>query len=261
MRVASWNVDSIRARRDLVVDWVDQHEPDVLCLQETKCIDAAFPTKPFVERGYEVIAIGPGGQGGVAMLSRLGFDDVQRGIPGAVAPLADPRSISATIDGLRVHTIYAPNGRKVGTDHHAIKLAWFRLLTAWIEIDQGEGEPVLLIGDFNIAPLDIDIWEASRYRKRNLTSPPERAAFRALEETGLIDIVRAEYGPDHRVYSWWNRRAGFFDTDRGWRLDHALASPDVAERATAVWLDRDARANAASPPSDHVPLVVDLATS
>ena len=260
VRLASWNVDSIRAREELVVSWVDEHLPDVLCLQETKCTNERFPFRPFAARGYEAHVHGRGGQGGVALLSRLPVDHVSLGIPGAVAPLDDPRSISATIDGVRIHTVYAPNGRKVGTAHHQVKLAWFRLLRAWIEMDDFADQPVILIGDLNIAPLDIDIWEPSRYRKRNLTSPVERQAFRDLEALGLTDVVRESLGDKH-AYTWWNRREGFFDTDRGWRLDHALAN-DLARRLVDnVWIDRDARTNNPDRrPSDHAPLIVELTT-
>lgn len=255
MRIVSWNVDSIRVRLPQVVDWVEKNSPDVLCLQETKCTDERFPRSTFEALGFTVATHGAGGRGGVAMLSRLGLDDIHLGIPGAVAPLDEPRCITATVEHLRLHTVYAPNGRKVGTHYHAIKLAWFKLLSAWIDIDSTDHRNVVLIGDLNIAPTDLDIWDASRYRKRNLTSPPERQAFTDLLTQGLTDIVRLELGDQHG-YTWWNRRAGFFDTDRGWRLDHALASDGVAERVGGVWIDRHARAVERA--SDHAPLVVDL---
>ncbi len=260
MRIVSWNVDSIRARLPLVEAWVDANLPDVLCLQEIKCTGERFPSRAFHDRGYEVHTHSEGGQGGVALLSKLPSNDVTLGIPGAVAPLDDKRSISATVGGLRIHTVYAPNGRKVGTPHHAIKLAWFQLLTAWIEMDDFAEQPVLLIGDLNIAPLDIDIWDASRYRKRNLTSPKERQAFQNLEAIGLTDVVRTSLGDQH-AYSWWNRREGFFSTDRGWRLDHALANESAQSLIESVFIDRDARARISPDdpaPSDHAPLVVDL---
>ena len=260
MRLVSWNVDSVRARLGLVTSWVDAHQPDVLCLQEIKCSPERFPAKPFLERGFEIHVHSEGGQGGVALLSRPPSSDVRLGIPGATAPLNERRSISATVDGVRIHTVYAPNGRKVGTSHHALKLAWFQLLTAWIQMDDFDDQPVILIGDLNIAPLDIDIWDVTRYRKRNLTSPPERQAFQNLEHLGLTDIVRASLG-DRRAYSWWNRREGFFSTDRGWRLDHALANTEAQRRVKSVSIDRSARERATPEdptPSDHAPLVVDL---
>lgn len=251
----SWNVDSIRVRLPQVLSWIEEYSPDVICLQETKCGNERFPAAAFRDRGFSVATHGAGGHGGVALLSRLDVEDLHLGIPGAVAPLDEPRSISATVEGVRIHTVYAPNGRKVGTAHHALKLAWFQLLAAWIDIDSDDYVEVLLIGDLNIAPTDLDIWDASRYRKRNLTSPPERQAFAQLEAQGLTDIVRSMLG-DQRAYTWWNRREGFFATDRGWRLDHALASANLVESVDAVWIDREARAAARA--SDHAPLVVDL---
>lgn len=256
MRLATWNVDSVRHRLPLILAWMDRHEPDVMCLQETKCPRERFPVRDFTERGYEVAPFGgDGGRGGVALLSRVGMDDPVLGIPGAVAPFNEARTVAATCGDLRVHTVYAPNGRKVGTDPHRLKLAWFELLGRWLDID-GLGErPIMLIGDLNIAPLDIDIWEPSRYRKRNLTSPPERAAFNSLLDRGFVDLVREQFGDDH-VYTWWNRRSDFYESDRGWRLDHALADAGTAGRVGSVWVDREERGREGS--SDHAPLVVDL---
>lgn len=261
MRIVTWNVDSIRARLAQVLDWVDAKAPDILCLQETKCRPIDFPAAPFEERGYLVVAHGgDGGRAGVAVLSRLTPGGVVLGVPGAVPPLDEPRSISFTAAGLRVHTCYAPNGRKVGTPPHRIKLAWFELFGNWLTLDslapdRDRPEPTLLVGDLNIAPCDIDIWEPARYRRRNLTSKAEREAFAALIDRGLIDIVRDHHGED-AVFTWWNRRSDFYETDRGWRLDHALASPDVAAAVDSVMVDRDERAR--QPGTDHAPLVVDL---
>ena len=185
-----------------------------------------------------------------------------------------PRSIAVTAGDLRIHTCYAPNGRKVGTPPHAIKLAWFALYTAWLEMDREDDPNQFVLGDLNIAPTDLDIWDASRYRKRNLTSPPERAAFDALLADGaLVDSVRSRVG-DERIYSWWNRRSDFYETDRGWRLDHVLATPLIDARITAVSIDRAERghrrekaagvrhrsSDSEAKPSgaDHAPLVVDL---
>ncbi len=257
MKIASWNVESMRAHHDQVIAWIDANEPDVVCMQETKAGRRKFPTKALADRGFEVIIHGgDDGRGGVALASRLPVDDIDLGIPGAVAPLNEPRSIAATIDGLRLHTAYAPNGRKVGTLAHQVKLAWFTLYAAWLEAERSEFDNMLLAADLNIAPLDIDIWEPSRYRKRNLTSPPERAAFETLLDDGaLIDIVRERYGDEH-VYTWWNRRSDFYETDRGWRLDHMLATPSVAAEVTDLTVDRAERGRDGS--TDHAPLLVTL---
>lgn len=257
MRLASWNVESIRAHRDQVLAWIDREEPDVICLQETKAGPSKFPQRPFNDRGYELtIHGGDDGRGGVAIASRMPVEHVSCGIPGAVAPLNEPRSISVTVAGLRLHTVYAPNGRKVGTTHHAIKLAWFSLLASWLELDRADDDRQILIGDLNIAPLDIDIWEPSRYRRRNLTSPPERQCFEALLADGaLVDVVRATYGDDH-VFTWWNRRSDFYETDRGWRLDHMLADPATAAQVRSLTVDRAERGRDGS--TDHAPLLVDF---
>jgi exodeoxyribonuclease-3 len=192
----------------------------------------------------------------VALASRLGLSAVQVGIPGAVAPLAERRSISADVAGIRFHTVYAPNGRKVGTRHHEIKLAWLSLFTSWVSIDGlADGAPTVVAGDLNVAPADIDVWEPSRYRRRNLTSPPERTAFDALLASGLIDVVRANH-PDDSMFTWWNRRGDFYASDRGWRLDHVLADPATAASVGDVSVDRAERGRTGS--SDHAPLLVDI---
>jgi len=257
MKIASWNVESIRAHHDQVVEWINRHEPDVVCLQETKAGPRKFPTQAFVALGYDLVTHGgDDGRGGVAIASRHDLDDIQLGIPGAIAPLDEPRSIAATIGNLRLHTAYAPNGRKAGTHAHQVKLAWFTLYTAWIEAERGEFDELLVAADLNIAPLDIDIWEPARYRKRNLTSPPERAAFASLLEQGnLVDVVRERHG-QASVFTWWNRRSDFYETDRGWRLDHILASPLLASRVEQVVIDRAERGRPRS--ADHAPLLVTL---
>ncbi len=258
MKIASWNVESIRAHHDQVIEWIDANGPDVVCMQETKAGPRKFPQQAFLSRGYEVVIHGgDDGRGGVALASKLPLSDVSPGIPGAVAPLDEPRSIAVTVGGVRLHTAYAPNGRKVGTHAHEIKLAWFTLYTAWLEAERDHFDQVMVAADLNIAPLDIDVWEPSRYRKRNLTSPPERAAFEHLLSAGdLVDVVRVAYG-DEPVFTWWNRRSDFYETDRGWRLDHVLATPTLAAGVTALIIDRAERGREGS--TDHAPLLVTLA--
>ena len=243
----------------LVQAWLDAHQPDVLCLQETKVSDRMFPRADFEAKGYQLTTAGEGGQGGVAIASRLPMTNVTVGIPGAKSPLDERRSISATISGRRVHTLYGPNGRKVGIRHHEVKLAWLELFRRWVLMDGLEdATPTLVIGDVNVAPADIDVWEAARYRKRNLTSQPERDAFNAFLRSGLVDLVRSEH-PDTPMFTWWNRRSDFYETDRGWRLDHALGDRRTAAEVTGVWVDRAERGRPGS--SDHAPLVVDLSAS
>ncbi len=256
MRVASWNVDSIRARADLVQAWIEVKQPDVLCLQETKVKDRQFPRAPFADLGYELVVAGDGGHGGVALLSRLGLGQVTIGIPGASSPLDERRTISADVSGIRIHAVYAPNGRKVGTQPHRVKMAWLQLFRAWVMMDGlDDGHPTMVVGDLNIAPEDIDVWEPTRYRKRNLTSPQERAWFQDLLDAGLVDVMRTNNG-DRPIYTWWNRRSDFYETDRGWRLDHILADPMTAADVVAATVDRTERGRPGA--SDHAPLVVDL---
>jgi len=256
-RIASWNVESIRAHHDQVIDWIDANEPDVMCLQETKAGSRKFPAQAFEARGFEMALYGgDDGRGGVALGSRIGLADIELGIPGAIAPLDERRSIAATIRGVRVHNAYAPNGKKADTHAHRIKLAWFALYNAWLQAERTVFDDLIVAADLNIAPLDIDIWDASRYRRRNLTSPPERAAFQALlDDVGLVDVVRRSFGAEP-VFTWWNRRSDFYETDRGWRLDHVLASPSVADRILGVSVDRAERGRVGS--ADHAPILVTI---
>ena len=257
MKIASWNVESIRAHHDQVIDWVDANDIDVICMQETKAGTRKFPQQALVGRGYDIVTHGgDDGRGGVAVASRLELDDITLGIPGAVTPLDEPRSIAVTVDGIRLHTAYAPNGRKVGTHPHRIKLAWYTLYSAWLAAERSEFDELLVAADLNIAPLDIDVWEPARYRKRNLTSPPERAAFnQLLDACELLDIVRIQFGDDP-AFTWWNRRSDFYETNRGWRLDHILASPAIARQVSGLSIDRAERGRDGS--TDHAPLLVTL---
>ncbi len=250
LRLATWNVNSLRAHLGQVLSWLERVMPEAIALQETMCAPGSGPLREVAKLGFEVAAIGGVGGGGVALASRVGLTDVRLGVPGAVGPFAEPRLVSADVGGLRLHGVYAPNGRKVGTEAHRIKLAWFQFLAAVLEGDGvAEGRTVLL-GDLNIAPTDADVWEPSRYRARNLTSPPERAAYRRLLDTGLVDVVPPG------SFTWWNRRGDFYASDRGWRLDHLLASPAVAERVVSVAVDREVRGEPGG--SDHAPILVEL---
>lgn len=260
MRIATWNVESIRAHHDQIVTWTDTNDVDVLCMQETKCPADRFPLREMRALGYEVVIHGgEGGRGGVAVAHRVPIDDVILGIPGAVSPLDEARSIAFVVGDsapLRVHTCYAPNGRKVGTRHHEVKLAWFALFAAWLGIDRSEHPVQIVAGDLNIAPMDADIWEPARYRKRNLTSPRERQAFDAvLDDGALVDSVRSRFGDD-AVFTWWNRRSDFYETDRGWRLDHVLATPGADARIENLRVDRAERGRDGS--TDHAPIIFDI---
>jgi exodeoxyribonuclease III len=255
MKVATWNVNSFRAHAQQVLAWLEREDPDVVALQETMCSERELRSAGLSQLGYEVVGHGDGGRGGVALCSKLGLADVHRGVAGAAGPFAEPRLLSATIEGIRVHSIYAPNGRKVATAAHAYKLAWFQFLTSVLEAEGVPDRETLLLGDLNIAPTDADVWEPARYRHRNLTSPTERKAFAKLLAVGLHDIVRNHHG-SAPCFTWWNRRGDFYASDRGWRLDHVLATSTLADGVRDVFVDRRVRGESGG--SDHAPIVADI---
>ncbi|MCP3855233.1 MAG: exodeoxyribonuclease III [Actinomycetia bacterium] len=252
MRIVSWNVNSIRTRRDRVVDWLTRHQPDIVLLQETKCVDDDLGAEAFEALGYEVAHWGINHWNGVAIISRVGLASVQKGFPGAQrSPYDEARFLSATCGGLRVHSIYVPNGRELDDPHYLFKLVWLERLRAAIDPDQ----PTVAAGDFNVAPADADIYDPKRWRRRTHASPPERAAIDALLDRGLIDVTRRHL-PEPETFTWWSYRPGQFEKNQGLRIDLALVTPDVASRSTGVWIDTDERAG--ERPSDHAPLVLDL---
>ncbi len=256
LRIATWNVNSIRSRQGEVLGWLERHRPDVLVLQETKCTDAMFATAEiagtYAALGYSVAHHGRDHWNGVAILSRVGLDDVQRGFPGSNRPPFDEaRVIAATCGGIRVWSVYAPNGRGLDDPHYLFKLVWFERLRSAID----SSGPTVVAGDVNVAPTDLDIYDPVRWRRRTHASPPERAAIGALVDLGLRDVTR-EHLPDPGVYTWWSYRPGQFESNRGLRIDLALCTGDVADRVARVWIDTEARA--ATRASDHAPLVLDL---
>ena len=263
MRLVSWNVNSIRSHHHRLVEWIERHDPDVVALQETKCSDEVFDAlmadvlAATNGSGYEFVHHGHDHWNGVAILSRVGIDDVRYGFPGVNrTPYDEARVVSATCGGIDVHSLYAPNGRELGDPHYLFKLVWFeRLRTVRVP-----GRPTAMLGDFNVAPADRDIYDPVRWRRRTHASPPERAAIDALVDDGLRDVTR-EHLPDGGVFTWWSYRPGQFATNRGLRIDLALCSDDVAERVDSVWIDTLERADThpLEKPSDHAPLVVDLA--
>jgi exodeoxyribonuclease-3 len=257
MRIVSWNVNSIRSRRRAVTDLLERHQPDVLLLQETKCDDDIFPAGDLAALGYAVAHHGRDQWNGVAIASRVGLDDICRGFEdGPVAPFDEPRLMSATCGGLRVHSVYVPNGRSLDDPHYLFKLDWLALLRRQLATDIAAGVPTVVGGDLNVAPTDEDIYDPSRWRHRTHASPPERAAVAALVELGLCDIVR-QHHPGPGLYTWWSYRPGQFERNNGLRIDLFLVSADVAARAVRTWVDLDTRGEAR--PSDHAPLVLDLA--
>ena len=259
MRIVTWNINSIRSRRRRLAAWIERHRPDVLALQETKCIDAVFAELmvDVLPAGYGFVHHGHDHWNGVAIISRVGIDDVRRGLPGVNRrPYDEPRVVSATCGGVDIHSLYAPNGRALGDAHYLYKLVWLERLRGVARIDR----PTVLLGDFNVAPTDLDIYDPLRWRRRTHASPPERAGIEALLDLGLRDVVR-EHLPGPGVFSWWSYRPGQFEQNRGLRIDYALCSDLVADRVERVWIDTTERAdvNAGEKPSDHAPVVIDLA--
>lgn len=252
----SWNVNSIRSRHDQVVGWLGRHEPDVALLQETKCDDETFLADEIAgtyrRMGYEMAHHGRDHWNGVAVLSRVGLEGVVRGFGGVnAAPFDECRLISATCAGVRVHSVYVPNGRELDDAHYLFKLVWLERLRSVVDASSR----TVLAGDFNVAPTDADIYDPSRWRRKTHASPPERAAIAALVELGLRDVTR-EHHPGPGVFTWWNYRPGQFAANRGLRIDLALCSSDVADDVERVWIDTEQRA--VERPSDHAPLVVDI---
>lgn len=255
MRVVTWNVNSIRARVDLVAGWLADQRPDVCCLQETKCTDAVFPDEVFTDLGYEVAHHGIDHWNGVAILSKVGLVDVQAGFRGEQQePFHEARLIAATCGGVRIWSIYVPNGRELDDPHYLFKLVWFERLRAELLLDEAAGQPSLVVGDFNVAPADIDIYDPKRWRRRTHASPAERAALQALLDLGFHDLAR-EWAPDDPMFTWWNYLSKL-ENDRGLRIDLAFGSAEVRERLKGVTVDR--RARQVERPSDHAPLVVEL---
>lgn len=256
MRLVTWNVNSIRARRDDVAAWLRRNRPHVALLQETKCTDDAFDLvarDTFESLGYEVAHWGTNHYNGVAMLSRVGLEDVRRGfVDDPPAPFDEPRLLSARCDGIRMWCVYVPNGRKREDPHWYFKLDWLGRLHDAVDV----AEPAIVAGDFNVQRADIDVYDPTRWRNRNHATPEERARLASLIELGLRDVLR-EHHPDPGTYTWWNYRPGQFGKNNGMRIDLALCTDDVADRVTGVWIDREERAKPVT--SDHAPVVVDLA--
>ena len=264
MRIATWNVNSIGARIPRVLEWLDLVGPDVLCLQETKCAADAFPADGVEERGYEVAVVGDGRWNGVAILSRVGLTDVEVAFaeqPGyaneddgalLAVPVVESRAVGATCGGLRLWSLYVPNGRAVDHPHYAYKLQWLQALRAAIAPEVAAG-PFVVTGDFNIAPTDADVWDPADFVGSTHVTPAERAELAALQELGLRDVVPRALKYD-TPFTYWDYRAGMFHKNKGMRIDLFYANDAVT--VTDAYVDRDARKGTG--PSDHAPVVVDL---
>lgn len=259
MRIATWNINSITSRLPRVTEWLEQTGTDVLCVQETKVADTAFPTLPFEELGYEVAHYGQGRWNGVAVISKVGIADVERGFasdPGFPdASTLEARAIGATCGGVRVWSLYVPNGRTPDDPHYAYKLQWLAAITEHLS-PQVKGElPFAAVGDFNIAPTDSDVWDPAKFVGATHVTPAERSAFRAMTELGLHDVVPRALKGDH-PFTYWDYRDGSFHRGMGMRIDVVLANDPLHAAVTDAYVDRNARKGKG--PSDHAPIVVDL---
>jgi exodeoxyribonuclease-3 len=278
VRLATWNVNSVGARLPRLLDWLERAEPDVVCLQETKCDDTAFPAASVRDRGYEVAAHGDGRWNGVAVLSRVGLAEVSRGFAGQpgfaaavsdgdeaalvdvpVPPVVEARAVGATCGPLRVWSVYVPNGRTPDSPHYSYKLQWLAALREALAAELADevtgGRPFALVGDFNVAPTDADVWDPSLFVHSTHVTPAERKALADLRGLGLRDVVPRALKYD-TPYTYWDYRAGMFHQNKGMRIDLVYANEPAASAVRDAYVDRDARKGKG--PSDHAPVVVDL---
>jgi exodeoxyribonuclease-3 len=255
MRLATWNVNSLKARLSRVEEWLSYAKPDILCMQETKLADAAFPHMAFGALGYESVHHGDGRWNGVAILSKVGLDEPVAGFVAPIDPDSDTRVLTARCGGITVTSVYVPNGRSVDSDHYRYKLEWLRKLKDHLSALATPDDAVAVCGDFNIAPADADVWDPSRFVGSTHVTEPERQALRRLEEWGLVDAFRRRW-PEDRLYTYWDYRAGDFHEHRGMRIDLLLLTEPLAASVRWALVDRNARKGKL--PSDHAPLFVDL---
>ena len=259
MRFATWNLNSIRARQDRLLAWLERSDVDVLAVQETKIGDDKFPVGPINDLGYQVASHGYSQWNGVALISRVGIENVQRGFPDqpAFGEQVEARAVGATCGGIDIWSLYVPNGRAVGDPHYDYKLQWLAAL-AWYATGRISADPNLqlaLCGDFNIAPTDDDVWDMAAFADDTHVTVPERTAFQNLLDTGLTDVVRP-YTPGPGVFTYWDYQRLRFARREGMRIDFALASDTLAQRVTGARIDREERKGKGA--SDHAPVVVEL---
>lgn len=259
MRLVTWNVNSVKQRLPRLLALLERHQPDVVCLQETKIEDHAFPTMEIAAAGYDCALLGQRAYNGVALLSRKGLDDVRLGFDGDPVP-EQARVVSALVGDLRVVCVYVVNGKTVGDPAYDTKLVWLDALQTWLAASFDTSHPLVVAGDFNVAPDDRDVWDAELWRGQNLASEPERERIRALMDIGLTDLGRAFAGDVAGPFSFWDYQAGAFHKGWGLRIDLALGSAPVVERLESVLVDRDERkpTYGEGKPSDHAPVVVTL---
>jgi exodeoxyribonuclease-3 len=259
MRLVTWNVNSIRQRLPRLLALLARHEPDVVCLQETKVADDDFPIEPLHTAGYGALSHGQGGRNGVAIVSRLPLEEIARGLPDGPVP-GDARVLAARAGDVMVASIYAVNGKEVGDPAYEVKLAWYEALAAWTLATIDVTAAAVLAGDFNVTPDDRDVHDPDVWRGRNLASEPERDRLRTLLDAGLVDLGRRSAGDVAGPFTYWDYRMGAFHRGWGLRIDLALGTAPIADRLVSVAVDREERkpTSGEGKPSDHAPLIVDL---
>jgi len=261
MRLATWNINSIRARADRALAFLEREDIDVLALQETKCKDAQFPREAFEAAGYEIATFGFSQWNGVAILSRVGLADVEPGFieqpPFGEVPAVEARALGATCGGVRVWSLYVPHGRALDNPHYAYKLAWLERLRQhavdWVAADPGA--KIALVGDWNVAPTDTDVWDMAVFEGQTHVSVPEREAFAAFAAAGYTEVSR-EFIPDERKYTYWDYQQLRFPKNEGLRIDFAYTSPGLTPLVRGVTIDRDERKGKGA--SDHVPVILEI---
>jgi exodeoxyribonuclease III len=259
MRIATWNVNSVLARLPRLVEWLKEAAPDVVCLQETKVAEGAFPGDEVTGLGYAIADHGEGRWNGVAVLSRIGLEHVERGLPGDPGypgpQTLEARSIAATCGPVRVRSVYVPNGRTPDDPHYEYKLRWLAALHNAVSADAAGSVPFAVMGDFNVAPNTDDVWDPAAFAGSTHVTPRERDALARLRETGLTDVIpRIAKGP--HPFTYWDYRAGSFHKGMGMRIDLVYANAALAGAVSDAWVDREARKGKG--PSDHAPVIVDL---
>ncbi len=258
MRIATWNVNSLNARLSRVERWLETFEPDVLCLQETKLADDAFPAMTFQSLGYETLHHGEGRWNGVAILSKVGLENPIAGFGDGGEPDQDARIAWATCGGVRIASCYVPNGRSLDHEHYQYKLRWLDRLVGDLDGQCNPDDDVVVVGDYNICPADIDCWDPKKFETATHTSQAERDRLAALEQWGLVDVFR-EHHPEERLYSWWDYRGGSFYKKMGLRIDLLMTSRSVTDATKLALIDRNERKGPKDdPPSDHAPVFIDV---
>lgn len=255
VKVVTWNINSIHARLDNVLNWIEANDPDILLFQETKVIDQEFPIDELGDLGYDCVFTGERSYNGVAICAKDEITDVKKNLPGD-GPEAQKRLITGLINGIRVVSVYVPNGQSLDSDKYPFKLDWLARLRRFLPELARPDQPFIMSGDYNIAPADLDVWDTRAMVGSTHVSPPEREALKALLDFGLTDAFRSLH-PNKRQFSWWDYRAGAFQKDAGLRIDLHLVTQPILARTKAVIIDQPARAEEKA--SDHAPVVLELA--